>query len=249
MPLLAMSGKTLAWTTLVLAAFAAISPADASPDLPTNYCRANLRTRTLDALHRELKVVDAEGGAVETRFDAVNRRWLSDPRKYETWLSYDAVNRPTGQEDHAPGGSLLYTQTTTYRDALRKEEHVSRAGLSTLTTRDGLGRGVRVERSGTGDDGVKLSAADLSEFDAAGNVTLKTDGNGHATRSEFDGLGRKVAETLADGTAVAARTTSTYDKAGNRLEVKGPRGTWAYDLHQDYDDPTARCARWTPPAR
>ncbi len=198
--------------------------------------RGNLTTRTLDALHREVKVVDAEGGTVETRHDAVNRRRASDPRKYQTWLAYDAVNRPTGQEDHAPGGGLLYTQTTSYRDAPREEEHVSRAGLTTLTTHDGLGRAVRVERSGTGDDGAKLTAADVSEFDAAGNLTLKTDANGHATRYELDGLGRKVAETLADGTAVAARTTSTYDKVGNRLEVKGPRGSWAYDLHQDYDD-------------
>jgi len=27
-----------------------------------------------------------------------------------------------------------------------------------------------------------------------------------------------------------------YDAAGNRLETKGPRGTWAYDLRESYDD-------------
>ncbi len=198
--------------------------------------RGHLTTRTLDALHREVLVVNAAGGSVETRYDAVNRRWLKDPRGYQTWLTYDPVNRPTGQEDRSPAAATLFTQSTTYRDATREEEHRSRAGRTTLTTRDGLGRAVKFERSGTGDEGVSAAAADLTEYDAAGNVNAQTDANGHVTGFELDGLGRKLTEVVAAGTGAETRTRFSYDAVGNRVEVKGPRGTWTYDLHQDFDD-------------
>lgn len=198
--------------------------------------RGNLTTRTMDSLHREVKVVNAEGGAVETRYDASSKRWVKEPRGYQTWFTYDAVNRPTWQEDRSTGGATPLTQSTTYRDAKREQEHRSRAGRTTLTIRDGLGRAVKVERSGTGDDAVRAAATDLTEYDAAGNVIAQTDANGHVTRLELDGLGRKVAEVLAAGSPAAMRTTFAYDAVGNRTEVKGPRGTWTYDLQQDYDD-------------
>jgi RHS repeat-associated protein len=198
--------------------------------------RGNRTTRTLDGLHREVRSVDAAGGTVETQYDAVNRRRVIDPRSYEAWIEYDAVNRPVRLEDRAPGGSLIYAQEIAYRDAVGEEEHRSRAGRGTLKVSDGMGWVVRVERSGTGDDELPLTANDLTEYDDGGVVVAQTDANLHTTRYVVDGLRRVTEETVAFGTPAEMRTRNTYDRVGNRLEVKGPRGSWAFDLKQEYDD-------------
>ncbi len=188
-------------------------------------------TRVLDALHREVETRDAGSGVVVTRYDAIRRRAAKDRKGFVTEYGADAAGRPTSQRERRLDGAVAYEQTWTYDDAARKETWTDRRGMQTATERDGLGRARRVER-GTGE----AVQVETTAYDGNGNVVRLEDANGHATESGYDGANRKIAETRAAGTVVAATTAYRYDAAGNRTETKGPRGSWPFDVRESYDD-------------
>ena len=64
-----------------------------------------------------------------------------------------------------------------------------------------------------------------STYDWFGRVTQKTDGNGNATRIEYDGLGRVTRETYpADAGQQGPSKTNTYDDANNVLLTEDEEG-------------------------
>ncbi len=188
-------------------------------------------TRHLDGLHREWKTELTGVPVVETRYDAVNKRAARDQKGYVTDWVYDEANRVRAQRDLGLDGARRYEQSWGYDDLARTETWVDRRGMSTATSRDALGRVRRVVRSKDG-----LAASETTAYDENGNVTRVVDPNVHATALAYDGANRKVSETRASNTSVEAKTSFTYDAAGNRTETKGPRGDWAFDLRETYDD-------------
>jgi RHS repeat-associated protein len=189
-------------------------------------------THVVDALHREVRTVDAAGGAVDTRYDATERRAVRDRKGYVTEWDQDGVGRVTAQREKRLDGTEAYAQSWVYHDDLRTETWTDRRSMMTETSRDGLGRVRRVVRN----PGGTPRATETTAYDGNGNVVRVVDPNGHATESSYDGANRKRTETKGAGTAVAATTAFTYDAAGNRTETKGPRGEWAFDARETYDD-------------
>jgi RHS repeat-associated protein len=188
-------------------------------------------TRALDALHREVKTVDAAGAIVLTAYDATQRRAVRDRRGFVTEYDQDGARRPVAQRELRLDGAPAFAQSWAYDDAARVETWTDRRGMPTVTTRDGAARVRKVVR-GEGD----LEATETTAYDGNGNVVRVVDPNGHATESAYDGANRKRSETRGAGTAVAATWTFRYDGAGNRTEMKGPRGTWAFDVRETHDD-------------
>lgn len=81
--------------------------------------------------------------------------------------------------------------------------------------------------------------SNLLGYDADGHVTSRTDANGHVTTTEFDGLGRKVAEHRP----LARNLSWTYNVHGDvRTETDARGYTWAH-VH---DEVGRRVATTTP---
>lgn len=93
--------------------------------------KGSLTVHWLDALRREVKTVDAEGHALVTAWDAVNRRAVRDRNLNDTTYEYDGANRIVLQQDLARDGSVLYHQRFAYDDAARRQTAYDRKDVAT----------------------------------------------------------------------------------------------------------------------
>jgi len=195
--------------------------------------RDSQTVRTLDGMHREVRVEDALDHARESRFDAGSLRVSRDAKGYITRYEYDAAGRQTAQRDFDVGRTTArYTQLTTYEDAARRYTLIDRRGIPTVRLHDGLGR-LRRETRGDG----SAVRTESTAYNAAGQAVARIDPNNYTSRFLYDGVGRLQEETRGAGTAVEARTTHTYDAVGNRLSTLGPRDTGVpYTTRWTYDD-------------
>ncbi|WP_257446201.1 RHS repeat-associated core domain-containing protein [Archangium lipolyticum] len=197
--------------------------------------RDNTTRRYLDALGRELSVVDAKGKAQVSRYDAVNVRERRDRKGYRTLLRYDKAGRLKAQDDEdiVNGSAVVkYRQSILYEDALQRETLTDRRGIPLVKQKDGLGRVVRTIR------GISpLLQKEETEYSDRDEVVAVIDANLHRKEWLYDGAGRKLVETLGAGTSDAATTRYTYDKAGNLVAWKGPRTPEAvtYDERNSFD--------------
>ncbi len=150
----------------------------------------------------------------------------------------------TGQFDaNLPDRNLK--QVTLYgpagERAETRERRVQPDGSSTWITTsyayDNLGRVITTTRALT--SGVVASTT--ASYDALSQVVYSTDPLGHKTRTDYDALHRPVTVTVnyVDGAFDPAKpdedliTVTTYDSAGNRVQVKDPKGIvtqYEYDL-------------------
>jgi RHS repeat-associated protein len=197
--------------------------------------RGNSITHHVDALHREVRTSDAAGHNTLTWYDAKQRRGVQDPKGYVTEFDQDGAGRPTAQREKvsatATTTTTTWSQSWAYDEEARTETSTDRAGIVSVTTRDGVGR-VRTVRRGV----APLLSVQTSSYDEGGNSIRVDDPNGHVTTFAYDGAGRKRGETRGFGSASASTTSFSYDAAGNRLTTKGPRGTWEFDVRETYDD-------------
>ena len=220
--------------TLLTRTYVDLAAPDGLTSVEEKDARGNVTLRYADALHRDLRVVDAKGKAQSTRYDAVNPRERRDRKNHVTRMRYDQVDRLVAQEDIEAGDETeKYHQSILYEDALQRETHTDRRDIPLVKHKDALGRIVRTVHGAE-----LLQQEEKTSYNALDQVVAITDANGHRKEWRYDGAGRKVAETLgADDATVAATTTYTYDAAGNRVEWKGPRATGvAYNERNSFDD-------------
>jgi RHS repeat-associated protein len=229
---LSNDGTPLEWVTRT---YFDVAGPDGVTSVEEKDARGNPTRRYLDALRRELSVVDAKGKARAARYDAVNVREQRDRKGYRTLLRYDNADRLKAQdeEDLVEGSmTVKYRQSILYEDALQRETLTDRRGIPLVKQKDGLGRLVRTLR-GTS----SLQQEEKTEYNARDEVVAVIDANLHRKTARYDGAGRKVEETLGAGTVEAATTKYTYDVVGNLVARKGPRETdVAYDERNSFDD-------------
>ncbi|MCA9518070.1 MAG: VCBS repeat-containing protein, partial [Myxococcales bacterium] len=144
---------------------------------------------------------------------------------------YDAIDREVAvtMPDAALYGSAS-TRATTYgplsvteADEDDTDAASPHAGTPKVTTSDGLGRVVRIERRLASGGGVYRLF-----WDALGNLARVEDPAGNATSQAFDLLGRAITTTSPD----AGVTSYAYDAAGNvtrRTDARGMVTETRYD--------------------
>jgi YD repeat-containing protein len=193
-------------------------------------------TRFLDGMHRETRREEPLSRVVETRYDAAVKRGYRDEGLFHTTWAYDAANRPT-QTVEVDGATekAKYTRRFEYHDDQLEELAYDRNGTLTTRTYDGLHRVIKSVR---GD--ADAIASEETAYDGAGNPTRTTSYGAPSTRQRvterhFDGANRKVSETLGVGAPEQATTAYAYDAVGNRVRMKGPRTSSAFDLRETYD--------------
>ena len=151
-----------------------------------------------------------------------------------TTVSYDGSGNPT-RIVNAAGSVETLTYDGNGNALTHTTEFTTSAGTSTVLKefeRDSEGR---TTRSSTRQDGVLLASVS-SEYDAFGNITSITNGEGHTTRIEYDANGNEVARLFPDGTpaddADNPRITYEYDTGGNvtsRTDEDGYVTRFEYD--------------------
>jgi RHS repeat-associated protein len=188
--------------------------------------RGNTTTHEYNPTHNETRGVNALGEVTTATYDPYGGlRTRTDPTGTVT-LDYDNQNRITAITDRL-------NQTTTFeRDQGGKLSRVAHAdGTRLKYTNSELGLPLTIEDA-------EGRIARL-EYDAAGNVTKKTDWLGRVTGATYDEAGHRL-------TAISARggtTTNTYYLSGNLAFTRDPGGyerTFQYDpngnLVLEYDN-------------
>ncbi len=137
-------------------------------------------------------------------------------------ISYDTLARP--QSSVSPYGA---TTTYAYNDTAPATRTATTNGHWTRTTLDGFGRTIKTE---TGDAGGTKSIVD-AVYDSCGcnpmGKMVKTSmpyapgGAVYWKQYTYDGLGRTIAVTEADGTS-----TTNYSYGANTVQVTDPAGKW-----------------------
>ncbi len=215
----------------------------------------NRTTWTYDPDGRVTSVVDPRGNTVN-----------QNPDDYKTTFTYDQAGNPTQAQD-----PLGHQTTTSYDNAGRTVGVTDANGNVTGYGYDLAGRLTSVTGAdapacgpGTAFDPppawcVNAKLSTVYTLDPVGNVTARTDPNGHTTTTAldldnrptlvtgpiaqkwsytYDANGNQVTKTTARGNAATnpatGRVTSTYDAAGRRTKVTYP-GTTTPDVTLTYD--------------
>ncbi|GAA3098348.1 hypothetical protein GCM10017600_73480 [Streptosporangium carneum] len=201
-----------------------------------------------DLLGEKLALVDPTGARAEATYDDLGRKITETQIERKpatvaltTTLTYDTAGNLT--KSVAPGNkTTTYTvnasgQITSVKDPL---DHASTfdydlLGRTTKVT-DPLGNATEASYDLAGR---RITAKDLDNtgatvrtfgfgYDAAGNPTSTTSGEGHVTRREFDALDRMTSLIEPVTASKSITTTFGYDATGARTRLTDGRGnsTW-----------------------
>uniref|UniRef100_UPI00061821E1 LysM peptidoglycan-binding domain-containing protein n=1 Tax=Chromobacterium vaccinii TaxID=1108595 RepID=UPI00061821E1 len=183
-----------------------------------------------DALGRQTKITDAEGGVESMIYDAFgNKATYTNQLGAVFSYDYDAAGRVL-KETGRDGATVLSVKRFEYdafgNRTLQVEAEGQPEQRRTSYGYDSLNR--LVSQRGDVVHTYTLTGADLKpleadvaptetrRYDAAGNLVEFTDANGNVTRSAYDSQNRKVRERNGDGYV----TTWAYDGAGNVIEQR-----------------------------
>ncbi|RRJ67000.1 RHS repeat protein [Paenibacillus oralis] len=124
----------------------------------------------------------------------------------QTNYGYDTFGNPTSIRLRGDQADTVLTQEFGYRSILPSSQ--------TVTVTDASGTAVPITVR--------------ADYNQRGDITRYVDGNGNGTTSQYDGVGRIIQETYADGSSIRA----AYDDAYNKITVTQPNGsqiTYEYD--------------------
>ncbi|WP_204015328.1 LamG-like jellyroll fold domain-containing protein, partial [Virgisporangium aurantiacum] len=145
-------------------------------------------TFTYDQFGRVAKVTAPNNGTTTYTYDAMgNQLSETDATGARSETTYDFLGRPVTDTDIVRQSGQRYTTTTVYGPGGWPAREVLPNGASTEAT-----------------------------YNATGDVLTSKDAAGAVTSYVYDGLGRPVRSTLADGTF----STRSLDMAGNELAVR-----------------------------
>lgn len=124
----------------------------------------------------------------------------------QTHYGYDAFGNPTSIRLKGDSSDTVLTQEFGYRSILPSSQTVTVTDVS----------------------GTAVPNTVRADYNQRGDITRYVDGNGNATTSQYDGVGRIIQETYADGSSIKA----AYDDTNNKITVTQPNGsqiTYEYD--------------------
>jgi len=124
----------------------------------------------------------------------------------QTHYGYDAFGNPTSIRLKGDSADTVLTQEFGYRSILPSSQTVTVTDVS----------------------GTAVPITVRADYNQRGDITRYVDGNGNATTIQYDGVGRIIQETYADGSSIKA----AYDDTNNKITVTQPNGsqiTYEYD--------------------
>ncbi|WP_204015325.1 LamG-like jellyroll fold domain-containing protein, partial [Virgisporangium aurantiacum] len=143
---------------------------------------------TYDQFGRLAKVTAPNDGATTYTYDSVgNRLSETDPTGARSETTYDYLGRPVTDTDIVRQTGQRHTTTNVYNTSGWQARQVQPNGSSIEAT-----------------------------YNAVGEILTSKDAAGSTTTFAYDGMGREVRSTLADGTFEA----TTYDVSGNEVTVR-----------------------------
>jgi RHS repeat-associated protein len=200
---------------------------------------------TLDAMRRQMQVIEAYGTALQrttsTVYDGIGDvLYTTDPLGHITSFAYDQLARQTTQIS-GYGTSVATTATMIYDNAgnLLSEttgQSTTSSYAHASTTSYGYDAVNRQNQVISGYGAAEASTATMI-YDLSGNLLSETDGYSsrstyaHATTTSYgyDAMNRQNKVITAFGTAVAVTATMTFDLAGNlKSETTGQSTTSSY---------------------
>lgn len=193
-----------------------------------------------DSLDRPTVIDDPDAnGLLRYSYDGVNKRTEIDKNGQRTAFTYDAINRLVATAEHDAGDILRTTLQASYEDEQNRVVETDRRGVQSITQNDALGRLRQHKRAGldmTTYYGANELLLESYDYDGNGNQIAFVDGQGNRTEWIYDSVDRQVRQIEGAGSAVAATTLYTYDRANNLLTVKDGRNHGgAFDMQYRYD--------------
>ncbi|MFF5292143.1 nucleic acid/nucleotide deaminase domain-containing protein [Paractinoplanes globisporus] len=161
-----------------------------------------------------------------------DRPYGSDGQRVEVDTAFDALDRPTGQQDQFKKGT-----TVSYDNNGNVVEMTNERGEKLTNTYDEANRR-------TGSSGPEAGAAGI-EYDDAGNPIKETTPTGGVVTTSYDDDGRVAAVTEPRGNVSGANpddftTRYTYDQAGNPATVTDALGSVGRVAYDALNRPTAQ---------
>jgi YD repeat-containing protein len=183
-----------------------------------------------DHVNRAVRTLDAEGGLVDSRYDAVGNLVAVTAYAGKVSLSSSQSLSTLGGQ---PGPQDRLTRHA-YDAVNRRVETVDAEGYSTRFEYDAVGN--RAARtlflSKTDFTSPELQQRSTAVYDAVNRLVAETNGIGVQTAYAYDALGNLVVRTDAANTADARGTSYSYDAANRRIGEVDALGTatrHAYD--------------------
>ncbi|MCP2303843.1 RHS repeat-associated core domain-containing protein [Actinokineospora globicatena] len=178
-----------------------------------------------DVLGRRTSSTDPAGVVTQFGYDlAGNQVRVSDGLGRTRFTKIDAAGGVTGIYDLDPAGRILRQSTAKYDDAGNQVESRDALGAVTKWEYDAGNRLTRQVEPVADGRAITTSFG----YDAVGNRTRYTDGRGNATIQTVNSLGlaESVVEpaTAAHPAATDRTWTTSYDLAGNAIQVRAPGG-------------------------
>ncbi|MEN2424435.1 LysM peptidoglycan-binding domain-containing protein [Chromobacterium vaccinii] len=195
------------------------------PTVATDAKRDAVSRIDYDALGRQTKITDAEGGVESMTYDAFgNKATYTNQLGAVFSYDYDAAGRVL-KETGRDGATVLSAKRFEY-DAFGNRTLQVEAEGQPEQRRTSYGYDANNRLVSQTGDAVKIYTLDKGEatvsptetrrYDAAGNLVEFIDANGNVTRTAYDSQNRKVRERNGDGYV----STWAYDGAGNVIEQR-----------------------------
>jgi RHS repeat-associated protein len=213
--------------------------------------RGKVTTFTYDSLRRKRTAVGPVSTAINTQWDydldgnlTVERRWDSTASAWRaTTTTYSQTGQPLTVTN--PAGEMA---RKCYDVLDRPTVSVDPSGRATRTTYNAASQPTLVERwftASLADPACVLTQARPShlntnrwrelEYNSAGMPSAEIDGNGNRTTMDYDGLGRPMRTTFADGKFI-----QTVHNERDQVVITVKRSG---DVHQAFYDPLGRIDR------
>lgn len=175
-----------------------------------------------DSVDNTIWTRDAAGNATSRSYDPVHRlvQVISPAVNTNVDPSANLSNPITGYVYDADGNTTTVCQPrqfTEYGGGCAD----SSTGDVTHTSYDAFNRAVSVTRYRS----TSTSYTSSTSYDAAGNLTRATDGNGHATSYSYDVLNRRVSTAVPRDTNTTNTTSTLYDPSGSVIANVAPGAT------------------------
>jgi RHS repeat-associated protein len=194
-----------------------------------------------DAAGETTQVTDGAGNATRFSFDALGRQTATvNPDGTSTTVTYDPAGDKTAESGLSATGTTLTTESATFNGEGQQLSTTDALGDTTAYTYDPVGNLTSETQPVSSSAGIITSFG----YDAAGNQTRYTDGNGNNWITAYNSWnlpGTQVEPTAGTYTSTANSTTTiAYNGDGKPVTETEPGGVTVSDTYNSMNNVTGQ---------